>query len=205
MGKGGTEPGRAKFPLPALFAIFGSEIVARFSTGKWKNFMLVHVASLMFGISAVTAQPVQINAQAQRLLASHNRERALARVPPLQWDRHLEASAAVHAAFLAATGKLQHSAKNSRPGQAENLWMGTRAAYAPEQMVWNWAAEKRYFRPGIFPWVSSTGNWLDVSHYTQMIWRNTTHMGCAVRSNGRLDFLVCRYSPKGNRDGQRVP
>lgn len=102
--------------------------------------MLVQLTSLMFGLSAVTTQPVQISEQARRLLASHNRERALARVQPLQWDRHLEASAAVHAAFLAATGRLQHSVKNSRPGQAENLWMGTRAAYAPEQMVWNWAA-----------------------------------------------------------------
>lgn len=167
--------------------------------------MLALVASLVFGVSAVTAQPVQISRQAQRLLASHNHERALARVPPLQWDRHLEASAARHAAFLAATGRLQHSAKVSRPGQAENLWMGTRGAYAPEQMVGNWIAEKRYFRPGVFPYVSSTGNWLDVSHYTQMIWRSTTHLGCAVRSNVRSDFLVCRYSPKGNRDGQRIP
>jgi hypothetical protein len=40
-------------------------------------------------------------------------------------------------------------------------------------------AEKRYFRPGIFPDVSTTGNWYDVSHYTTMIWPTTERVGCA--------------------------
>lgn len=177
---------------------------ARSVQSEKERFMLVPILSLAVAVPVVT-QPPQISNQAQRLLASHNRERALAGVPPLRWNRNLEVSAAAHATFLAGIGRLQHSAKTNRPGQAENLWMGTRAAFAPEQMVANWAAEKRFFRPGVFPYVSSTGNWLDVSHYAQMIWRNTTYVGCAVRSNGRVEFLVCRYWPKGNRDGQRVP
>lgn len=167
--------------------------------------MAIVLSAIFVGLSAATAQPLYLSPQAQRFLAAHNRERAFAGVPPLQWDRYLEASAASYARVLAATGRLQHSLKSSRPGQAENLWMGTRGAYAPEHMVGNWAAERRFFRAGVFPYVSSTGNWLDVAHYTQMIWRSTTHVGCAVRSNGRMEFLVCRYSPKGNRDGQRIP
>lgn len=161
--------------------------------------------SLVITLSSVGAQTSQIDILSQRLLAAHNRERLQVGVSPLAWDHNLAASAAGHAAFLARRGILQHSSKVSRPGQSENLWMGTRAAYSPEQMIANWTAEKRYFRPGVFPLVSSTGNWLDVSHYTQMIWPRTSRVGCAVRSNGRIDFLVCRYSPKGNRDGQRVP
>lgn len=139
-----------------------------------------------------------------RLLAAHNAERARMGVAPLRWDPALAASAAAYGPALARIGRLQHSPKGSRPGQRENLWMGTRGAYAPEQMVGNWISERADFRPGVFPYVSRTGNWMDVAHYTQIIWAGTTHVGCAVHSSYRYDFLVCRYSPPGNVDGRRV-
>ena len=157
-------------------------------------------------IRAPAMPNVQLDPLSARLLASHNRERALVGAPPLRWDPMLAASAAAYGPTLAALGRLEHSPKASRPGQSENLWMGIpRGRYSPEQMVGGWASEKAYFRPGVFPDVSSTGNWLDVSHYTQMIWRGTTSVGCALHTTRSYDFLICRYSPKGNRDGQRVP
>ncbi len=67
------------------------------------------------------------------------------------------------------------------------------------------ADEKRLFFPGAFPNVSRTGNWVDVAHYTQMIWKGTTHVGCAIYRDGAWDYLICRYSPPGNRDGKVVP
>ena len=97
-----------------------------------------------------------------------------------------------------------HSPRSGRPGIAENLWIGTAGAYSPAAMVDHWGEERRHFRNGIFPDVSTTGNWLDVSHYTQMIWRGTTHVGCALHRGSRWDVLVCRSRPKGNRDGQRA-
>jgi hypothetical protein len=72
-------------------------------------------------------------------------------------------------------------------------------------MVDSWGEERAYFRPGIFPAVSTTGDWMDVSHYTLMIWRSTTHVGCAIGRSQRWDYLVCRYSPAGNKDGKAVP
>jgi hypothetical protein len=82
--------------------------------------------------------------------------------------------------------------------------MGTRGYYSPEQMIGHWIREKFYFRRGTFPYVSRTGNWAHVSHYTQMIWRSTTHIGCAIHRSARWDYLICRYSPPGNVDGYRV-
>ncbi|HEY0626227.1 MAG TPA: CAP domain-containing protein [Allosphingosinicella sp.] len=140
-----------------------------------------------------------------RLLAAHNIERARVGAPPLRWDAALAAAAAAYGPTLSRLGRLEHSARASRPGQRENLWMGSRGRYSPEQMVGSWASERQWFRPGTFPNVSSTGNWLDVSHYTQMIWRTTTNVGCAVHSDARMDYLICRYSPPGNVDGRRVP
>ena len=142
---------------------------------------------------------------AERVLAVHNRTRAAAGVPALSWDAQLAAGATAYAAELARRGQLVHSPRQSRPGQGENLWMGSAGAYTPEFMVQSWADERRLFRAGTFPNVSTTGNWADVAHYTQMIWRSTTHVGCAIQRSGRWDVLVCRYGPAGNRDGQPVP
>ena len=140
----------------------------------------------------------------QRLLRAHNMERARVGVAPLQWDHQLAASAAQYGPMLASIGRLQHSPRAMRPGQRENLWMGTRGYYSPEQMVGTWVDERRMFRPGVFPAVSRTGNWSDVSHYTQLIWAGTTRVGCAIHSTGRWDYLICRYSPPGNIDGRLV-
>lgn len=141
----------------------------------------------------------------RQLLDAHNRERALVGVPPLHWDPSLARAAFSYGPTLAATGRLQHSPRASRPGQRENLWRGTAYSFLPAQMVGSWAAERRYFRPGVFPAVSITGNWVDVSHYTQMIWPTTTRVGCAVYRSRQWDYLICRYSPPGNLDGRRVP
>ena len=83
--------------------------------------------------------------------------------------------------------------------------MGTRGAYTVDQMLGSWASEGRMFPPGRFPQVSRTGNWADVGHYTQIIWRGSARVGCAVRSSRRFDYLVCRYSPGGNVMGVTVP
>jgi uncharacterized protein YkwD len=140
-----------------------------------------------------------------RILAAHNALRAQAGVAPLTWDAELGNEAAAYAMQLALTNSFQHSDRNARHGTGENLWMGTHGAYNYEAMVRGWASEQRYFTPGIFPNVSRSGNWEDVGHYTQMVWPTTTRVGCAVASNSRADYLVCRYSPAGNIDGRPVP
>jgi len=140
-----------------------------------------------------------------RILALHNRERASAGVPPLAWDSSLAAAAASYGPALAARGRLAHSAQDGRPGQGENLWMGTAGAFSIEEMVGSWAAEKSVFLPGTVPQVSRSGAFGDVAHYTQMIWRTTSRVGCALHRGRTADYLICRYSPPGNVVGQRVP
>jgi len=140
---------------------------------------------------------------AARLLAAQNRERAMVGHAPLVWDPALAASAASYGPTLARLRRLVHSPRQTRPGQRENLAMAYHGILSPEQLVAMWSAEKRYLRPGLFPAVSSSGNWLDVAHYTQMVWPTTTHVGCALYQ-ADWDYLICRYSPPGNIDGRPV-
>jgi hypothetical protein len=171
-----------------------------------RSFLIASVTLASFVGSAVPAEGAAYYSQslASRILAAHNTERAHLGVRPLQWDPALAASAAAYGPTLARLGRLQHSPRVGRLGQRENLWMGSRGSFSPEQMVGNWISEKAHYHPGTFPYVSRTGRWDDVAHYTQVVWRGTTHVGCALYSAPRWDYLICRYSPPGNVDGRRV-
>jgi uncharacterized protein YkwD len=159
----------------------------------------------LLGASAVQAAPPVVATQFPvRILAAQNAIRARAGVPPLVWDDALATGAAAWAQHMALTGVFEHSDRHARRGIGENMWYGSRGYYSPEAMTGLWAAEGRNFVPGVFPNVSRTGNWYDVSHYTQVIWPTTTRVGCALASNARTDYLVCRYSPAGNIDNRSV-
>ena len=139
-----------------------------------------------------------------RLLAAHNRERTAAGVQPLAWSDALAADAAEWAATLADMNDLEHAEDEDEANpQGENLWLGTRASYSPEEMVGMWIAEKRHFKQGVFPDNSRTGNLEDVGHYTQLMWSDTARVGCARRGNEENDVLVCRYATAGNVIGER--
>jgi len=135
------------------------------------------------------------------ILQAHNRYRTELNIPTLQWSDKLAKNAQVWADRLASERKMYHS---SGSGEGENLWMGTSGYYSLTQMVDGWGSEKKYYKNGIFPAVSTSGNWADVGHYTQIIWRNTTEVGCAKSTGGGNDFFVCRYSPPGNYMRQKV-
>lgn len=163
-------------------------------------------AVLTINPARVSANPtfqVAQNSPQQEILDAHNRYRAEVGVPPLTWSDSLAADAQGWANSLASLGgnTLEHDS-NSRQG--ENLWLGTADRFSYTDMVNDWGGEGEYFRNGAFPDVSSTGYWFDVGHYTQIIWRNTTQVGCGVARAGGNDILVCRYTPRGNRPGQSV-
>lgn len=138
----------------------------------------------------------------QRLLAVHNRERAVLNLPPLRWNAQLAGDAMRWSGRLAAAPRLEHEGDGARSGQGENVWMGTAGRFVPETMVGHWVEEKAHFTRGTFPRVSRTGAWADVGHYTQIVWRDTSEVGCAVARGRQMDVLVCRYARPGNVMGQ---
>lgn len=171
--------------------------------------LLVAAVAIFSATTASAQQPAEPQGAtgelAARILAAHNRERALVGAPPLQWDATLAAHAASYGPALAALRHLVHSPREGRPGERENLVMAWHGTLSPEEMVDLWSREKHMLQPGSirFPAVSRTGEWEDVAHYTQMVWPTTTRVGCAIYA-ADWDYLICRYSPPGNLDGKPI-
>lgn len=141
----------------------------------------------------------------QAMEEGHRAARAEKGLPPLSWDPALARDAQAYAATLAATGNFEHSEQpEGDAGEGENLWTGTRGAYRYAEMVGHWVEEKRDYVPGVLPDVSRTGQFEDVGHYTQIMWRATQRFGCAEASSAEDDYVVCRYAPAGNYIGQRA-
>ena len=132
-------------------------------------------------------------AEANQVLRLHNQARANVGVAPLQWSATLAASAQAKAEEMARTGNFVHS----RTGVGENLYWsrGYGADAAGVDAVNSWLSEKRYYRGSI-----NGRN----GHYTQIVWRSTTRVGCgkAVAADGTV-YVVCHYDPAGNVIGQR--
>ena len=132
------------------------------------------------------------------LLAAHNQYRARLGLPPLHWSSRLAEKAQRWAEHLAAIGQLVHS------GSGQNLAMASAGSESLTQLVQLWGNEQTNFTDGVFPNISTTGNWMDVGHYSQMVWRATTEAGCGFAENDGRDVLVCDYSPPGNVMGERA-
>jgi hypothetical protein len=153
--------------------------------------------------TSMVPEPRGENRLERAMMRAHNDARAKVGAPNLVWNPELAKDAAIYAASLARTGKFAHDPQTGRsPQQGENLWMGTRDAYSYGEMIGAWVDEDRYFKRGLFPDSSTTGTWGDVAHYTQIIWPTSLRVGCAVASNDRSDYLVCRYGPAGNIVGR---
>lgn len=147
-----------------------------------------------------TGQTAPSDPAMRTIFDGHNRERRIFGSPPLKWNPGLSADALAYARVLARTGKLVHAPREGRGAARENLSRAP-AGSSAQQMIANWIRERVRFKPGTYPDVSTTGNWSDVAHYTQLVWPKTTEIGCGMAVGMGASWLVCRYLPGGNRDG----
>jgi hypothetical protein len=132
------------------------------------------------------------------VLAQHNTYRNALELPPLTWSATLAQDALAWAQHLVKIDNGQHD-RSIVGKEGENLWWGTAGAYSYTDMVMAWGNEKSAFHYGVFP---DCGKGM-IGHYTQMVWKNTLNVGCALASDGKMDYLVCRYSVPGNVIGQK--
>ena len=126
----------------------------------------------------------------------HNEARADVGVKPVSWNESL----ATYAESYAATRQDDCKLKLSGGPYGENLFWGSGAGWAPAQAVGAWLSE----RPRYDYWSNSCYGGM-CGHYTQIMWRSTRRVGCAMVTcyNGRGTFITCNYDPPGNYVGVR--
>ena len=135
-----------------------------------------------------------VSTLAREMLAIHNAVRAEVKVPPLQWSNQLAAIAQKWADTLLARHQFSHS-QDTRYG--ENLFDITGATATSAVVVKHWASESRNYN-----YSSNTCDGV-CGHYTQIVWRNTKTVGCAVARDAGREVWVCTYDPPGNWVGER--
>jgi uncharacterized protein YkwD len=141
---------------------------------------------------------IAVGCQAQSLgkqfVAAHNAARAKVGVGPVVWSEKLAAHAQQWADTLLVTGKFEHRRKHI---YGENLFEIEGARATPAEVVKNWVSEARDY-----DYRSNTCHGV-CGHYTQVVWRNTKAVGCAVARNPGREVWVCNYDPPGNWIGER--
>lgn len=144
----------------------------------------------------------------QQWLDAHNAERANAvpapssALPAMTWSD----AAAAEAQRWADRCQFVH---NTASGYGENLWAAAGATgVTPLEVVTDWASEKQYYTYSS----NSCAAGKACGHYTQVVWRNSTSVGCAMKvcttnspfgGSGAWQFWLCDYDPPGNFVGQK--
>lgn len=138
--------------------------------------------------------------QRQEFIDVHNQWRANVGTKPLEWNNDLAKYAAEWAMQLTKKCQMEHRPTEGKWKRiyGENLyWISTSSA-SPKHAVDSWGSEIQYYKK---PAPIKSPN--KYGHYTQMVWKNTTEVGCAIavcKEGGTL--VVCNYDPPGNWLGE---
>jgi hypothetical protein len=137
-----------------------------------------------------------------QIVNRHNVHRAKHCAPAVVWDDEVAASAQAWA------DQCTFSHDDPARGElGENLAAGTTLTESPERPVDSWYSEVKAYD------FAAPGFSLNTGHFTQLVWKATTKIGCAVKTcpassifpdGGEGDALlyVCRYAPIGNLAGE---
>ncbi|MBK6575564.1 MAG: hypothetical protein IPG17_05075 [Sandaracinaceae bacterium] len=137
---------------------------------------------------------------------AHNVWRHRVGLDPLEWDDGIADHAQDWADHLAATNNcgLEHSSNADRANIAgfsslgQNL-AGSTGGLSGVGATTNWASERSEYDFGT---PVTQGNFGAFGHYTQIVWADTTALGCGVATCGGATVVVCEYGTAGNFLGE---
>lgn len=132
------------------------------------------------------------------IVAAHNVWRKKVGVPNLTWSSTLATVAQKWANTLKSTNgcAMKHSG-NANYG--ENLYWASGFTPTTQQVVDAWGNEVKDYTYATNK--CATGK--VCGHYTQVVWKDTTKVGCGKATCGAAQVWVCNYDPPGNWVGQK--
>ncbi|KAL9231943.1 hypothetical protein vseg_007101 [Gypsophila vaccaria] len=132
----------------------------------------------------------------QDYVDAHNAARAAVGVGNIAWDDTVAAYAQDYANQRQGDCALQHSGGP----YGENIAEGSGDFLTGTAAVQLWVAEKSDYDYD----TNTCAQGKVCGHYTQVVWRDSTNLGCArvECSNGGY-FVTCNYNPPGNFVGQK--
>ncbi|KAJ5314153.1 uncharacterized protein N7443_001037 [Penicillium atrosanguineum] len=205
----------APVPAPTTSAAEGVQAAAE-STSYWSTAWTSTIepesttsaTSTLATSTSAAATATAANAYQQAVLYNHNIHRSNHSAPSVDWSADLETSARA----LAAKCVYEHDTSIDGGGYGQNIGYGVESSQVGvmlTNLMYN--DEIEYFPT---PYGESDPSMTDFEkwgHFSQIIWKGTTHVGCAtvvcdglgnVDSSSSLPFTVCNYSPAGNYAGE---
>jgi len=160
----------------------------------------------------ITSDITQIQ---QALLNVHNKARADVGISDtLTWSDSVAIDAQSYADTLAQSGAWEHDPKNysgyTNGPYGENLYTSYNSTgHIPTlaEATESWIDEKNFYHYGVIGDTATCDAGKICGHYTQVIWKNTTEVGCAISRYQRGFYkdwylIVCKYKTPGNFRGQ---
>lgn len=161
-----------------------------------------------------TASGNSSSVSSSEMIDAHNTVRSQHKLPGLKWSNKL-ASYAQQWADLQKSSNGCRAKHRPNPGQSnqeygENLYWASAITWpdgkkemqktSAQDVVKHWASEKQFYNHSS----NSCQAGKICGHYTQIVWKNSTEVGCGIAvCADKSQLWVCNYNPSGNYSGQR--
>lgn len=158
---------------------------------------------------AVKTGTTKLTFDSSKILAAHNVARKAVGITPLTYSHTLADSAQKWSEELQRDNcEMRHDPKTN---YGENLYWTSQTGgdikneliVTPENVVSFWTEEKTDFNYD----KNSCAAGKQCGHYTQIVWAETTQVGCGVSvcqsEATHKEIWVCRYDPRGNYIGEK--
>ena len=132
------------------------------------------------------------------MVSAHNKVRAGLGIAPIRWSPRLASYAQAWANILQTRQACRPNNRQQGLIYGENIVAGAKHLLTPAAVVNLWESEQADYDLA----TGRCGVGKNCKHYSQIIWRDTSAVGCGEGICGNQAVWVCNYNPPGNIRGE---